>query len=293
MVNINSWDDYFEEIIKKISHNKIVQGIKTDDDGMISLSNSSLQIRKYGFVHDEKVIFPTPMLRRFGTGNFIEINNIFRKQLDKGNEVEVRLDPFISERKAENLETIEHDYFYGPNFSNNLLEKDGSLNTTIHYTNYADRDNREVIFQSNVYPIKYTIFRPSWIDRDLNQIQYYIEELMLPDKTQLNGKEIYTHYHGKKYCAQKFVHFVYDRNEKCFEHIDGAIRIFGIEEYRNFFDDFELSGCKDYNQHIPGLERYKLFKIKGKLTKIDVMDVLRDYFLYNPHVKEYFDKDSR
>ncbi|MFK4965505.1 hypothetical protein [Lactococcus garvieae] len=287
----NSWDDYFEEILKKSAHNKIIRGFQTNSDGMISLSNSNLEIRKQGFICNDKVLFPNPILRRHGTSNFVEINNIFKKQLDKGNDVEVRLDPFIVIKKSEYLEIIERDFFYGPNFSKDLLEKVKNFNTTMHYTNYDDSEDGKVRIQSMTYPIKYTIFRPSWIDKDLNQIQYYIEELLLPDKTQLNGREVSTNYYGKKYCAQKFVHFVYDRNEKCFEHIDGAIRIFKTEKYSDFFNEFQLSGCKDYNPHIPGLERYKLFKIKGKLTKTDVMEVLRDYFMYNPHIKEYFDKD--
>jgi hypothetical protein len=297
MVNINwnrvtnSFDDYFEEMLRKCSQNTIVQGIKTNTEGMINLSSKYLEIRKHGFIYNDEVIFPNPILRRHGTSNFVEINNIFKKQLDKGNLVEVRLDPFLSSSKENYLELMEHDFFYGPKFSNDLLEKSKNFKTTFHFTNYADVDNKSVLRQAITYPIKYTIFRPSWIDKSLNQIQYYIEELLLPDKTQFNGNKISTNYYGEKYCAQKFVHFVYDRNEKCFEHIDGAVRIFKTEEYEKFFNNFESSGYKDYDQHIPGIDRYKLFKIKGNLTKSDVIEVLRDYFMYNPHIEEYFDKE--
>jgi hypothetical protein len=133
MVNIdwnrvtNPWDDYFEEILKKNVHNKKIRGIQTNNDGMISLKNSSLEIRKHGFICKDKVLFPNPILRRHGTSNFVEINNIFKKQLDKGNDVEVRLDPFIVGKKSEYLEIIERDFFMDLIFLMIYLKKMKSL----------------------------------------------------------------------------------------------------------------------------------------------------------------------
>lgn len=135
------------------------------------------------------------------------------------------------------------------------------------------------------YPVKYTIFRPSWLDKKLNIIQFYIEELLLPDSQYHGfGSEPYT---GEEFVAQKFVHFAFDRNENSFAHIDGAIRIFRKNEYEELFSTVQKG--KIYNQHIPGVKRYKLFKVEGKLTLDDISLILSDYLMYNPLIKEYFE----
>ena len=60
---------------------------------------------------------------------------------------------------------------------------------------------------------------------------------------------------GERFCIEKFGHVVYDQNEDCFTHLDGAVRVFPVEEYIDHLDAVE-SG-RDVDEKIG--TRHKLF----------------------------------
>lgn len=53
----------------------------------------------------------------------------------------------------------------------------------------------------------------------------------------------------------------------------------------------DVQSGNNYNQHIDGVERYKLFKVEGKLSFDDCSLLLKSFLRNNPHVAEYFDND--
>ena len=210
----HTFDEYIEELEQKSK-------LTAKTDGMIIIDDS-YKLYKQTIIKNNKIIFPHPFLRKNGCGNFDTIIHDLNKLFTEGNKVKIRLDPFENRDISElsSIEDIlEHDFWYGPKFSNNIFDSNQEFSPTLHTTNDDD------IKQFMDYPVKYTIFRPSCLDKDKNIVQYYIEELLLPKDEEKNS--LYNvPYCSDKYVAQKFVHFTYDRNNKFFEHIDGSVRIF-------------------------------------------------------------------
>ncbi|WP_273716016.1 hypothetical protein [Leuconostoc mesenteroides] len=280
----NKWNEvskpFDEYVYELISHkNKNSFHVNENDDGMIEISDS-FELKKHAIVFNDELIFPHALLRRNGRDNFVNINSLLSRFVNNDYKVTIRLDPFKKSLKSEYQEIIEMSTWYGPDFSNSILTTAQKFTPSIKFTN-VESDEITML----TYPVKYTIFRPSWLDKKLNIIQFYIEELLLPDSQYHGfGSEPYT---GEEFVAQKFVHFAFDRNENSFAHIDGAIRIFRKNEYEELFSTVQKG--KIYNQHIPGVKRYKLFKVEGKLTLDDISLILSDYLMYNPLIKEYFE----
>lgn len=116
------------------------------------------------------------------------------------------------------------------------------------------------------YPVMHTISRQSWLDIDEQIVQYYIEELIVLKEEYRYKSEFSPPFSGEKYKVQKFIHFTFDRKNNYFEHIDGSFRVFEKEKYLKFFSNLDRTG-EVYPQHIDGIERYKLFEVKGELRK--------------------------
>lgn len=89
----------------------------------------------------------------------------------------MRLDPFKQGEKSEYQEILERDVYYGPKFSEDILTCENNFKPTLHYTEFDDPANMCKLL---TYPVKYTIFRPSWLDVEKQIVQYYIEELVVP-----------------------------------------------------------------------------------------------------------------
>lgn len=279
-----SFDDYIENIVDPNFQIETDFNLSVNDDGMIPVTNS-LDLKKHAIVLGNSLVFPHSFLRRHGHDNFADIN-VFLKQLsEKGNDVLIRLDPFKIANKNNYQELLEKEHLYGPKFSNELLKRDKNPSSSVFWSNLEEKAEVEQYLQLINYPVKYTIFRPSWLDEKNHIIQYYIEELMLPYNYE---SKKFPPYSSSKYVAQKFVHFTFDRVNDYFEHIDGAVRVFDRNGYENLYNNFENS-FSIYPQHIDGVKRYKLFKVKGKLSLKDTSNILKEYLMYNPHINEYFD----
>ncbi|WP_430605771.1 hypothetical protein [Enterococcus sp. DIV1368d] len=281
---MNSLDDYVEQIISKTHRIENEFSLSVNDDGMIRLTNDQ-DIRGHGIIVGESLIFPHAFLRRYGNSNFVDINLLLSKFVNSGKEVFVRLDPFKQGEKSEYQEIIERDIYYGPKFSEKILMCENNFKASLHYTEFDDPDNN---VQLLTYPVKYTIFRPSWLDVEKQVVQYYVEELVVPMEKYKYQSERFPPFSGNKYVAQKFAHFTFDRENNYFEHIDGSVRIFKREEYFEVFSKLESTG-KIYPQHIEGIDRYKLFKVKGELKREEISLILKEFLMYNPHIKEYFE----
>ncbi len=281
---VNSLDEYVEQIISKTHRIENEFNLTVNDDGMIRLTGDQ-EIRKHGIVLGESLIFPHAFLRRYGSSNFVDINVLLSRFVNSGKEVFVRLDPFKQGEKSEYQEILERDVYYGPKFSEDILTCENNFKPTLHYTEFENPANR---VQLLTYPVKYTIFRPSWLDVKKQIVQYYIEELVVPMEKYKYQSERLPPFSGNKYVAQKFVHLTFDRRNNYFEHIDGSVRIFKREEYFKVFSILESTG-NIYPQHIEGVNRYKLFKVKGELKREEISLVLKEFLMYNPQIKEYFE----
>lgn len=275
-----NFDEYIEQLETGNGDSRLNFDYPINKDGMYSLVNT-FEIREQALVLKNDLIFPHPLLRKKGNGNFDDILTTFKDHvINRRNSVNIRLDPFLIKSISEYNDVLEHDSWFGPQFSNDILDNEQKFSQTIHTT--ID-DGKQFMD----YPVKYTIFRPLWLDKDNNIVQYYIEELLLPKDEEKNFSLCSVPYCSDRYVAQKFIHFTYDRNNKFFEHIDGSVRIFKSEHYKKIYNDVQSGNI--YNQHIDGVERYKLFKVEGKLSFNDISILLKSFLRNNPHVIEYFD----
>jgi hypothetical protein len=89
---------------------------------------------------------------------------------------------------------------------------------------------------------------------------------------------------GTTWCIQKFAHFVYDQHFNIFSHLDGAVRVFSIEEYGNALQD--VTKGKDPGSKIGS--RHKLFLVEGSISMECIQSLLYEFFRRNPHPAEYF-----
>lgn len=89
---------------------------------------------------------------------------------------------------------------------------------------------------------------------------------------------------GKKYCIQKFAHFVYDQEQQIISHIDGAVRTFAVKDYAEALDIVTKGSEPDKRIGT----RHKLFKVEGSISIEQVQSLLYEFFMYNPHIGEYF-----
>lgn len=79
----------------------------------------------------------------------------------------------------------------------------------------------------------------------------------------------------------RYVHAIWDKGKQCFEHFDGAFRIYREESYQGRFD----STIKDNPK---SGEYMKLFRLDGMVPLPIFEDLTVRYFHMNPLVLEYF-----
>lgn len=265
-------DDYVEAF----GDSTILERFKlsVDEDGLINLNDSRIKIKRHGLQLDgTELIYLHQFLRRYMSGNFVHIPSILSSAIEKGYEVWARIDPLRSAKISDYREIFEADHWFGPEFDPTILSsKDEQESLTVHGTNW-DSDIGKL--QSLSYPIERTHFRSSMMDSNLRQ--FSVEEYF----DLASSRKQHT---GKKYHVQKFSHFVYDQSCESFEHIDGAVRVFGINEYQDLFQTV-MSGK---NPDRRNGTRYKLFKISGNITTEFIQETLHEHFRGNHHIAEYF-----
>ena len=246
-------------------------------DGLIDLSNPRITIKNHALQIDKNIcLYLHQFMRRKFGGNFAGIPPLLRTALNKGYKVCGRIDPLRVSSMEDYSEIVECDHWHGARFDAAILNsKDKGEFWTVHG---SDETKKEVQALGLAYPVSQTHFRTSMMDDNLRQ--FSIEEYV-PRETSYGVR---SSNFGKKYHIQKFAHFVYDQERKIVEHIDCAVRIFTVDEYVHIFDKV-LCG-KDPGRQIG--RRRKLFKISGEIDLDFTKSLLYEYFMYNPHIMEYF-----
>mgnify|MGYP001072805347 CR=1 FL=1 len=271
-------EDYIEQLLtNNLNFLPSNLGILVSKDGLIDISEHSNKLKLLDHAvetSDGRRIYLHQFLRRHFNSNFVDTPRILNSAIQQGLKVEVRVDPFRIGDMSRYHGIIECDAWFGPKFNQQILDsKDKIEKVTIHHFN---SDNpREKIY--NKYT---TIFRTSMLDFGKGLRQFFVEEYPpYLDWTQSPMTGV-----GKKYTIQRFAHFVYDQNNKNFEHIDCAIRIFNREEYDKLY--------KIANQgNDPGGKvgrRFKMFKISGGVDLALIERSLYAFFRGNIHLVEYF-----
>lgn len=284
-------DNYCEKLINSKNDLETRYKLNICNNGMVDILNSNSQLENHfdGFKLNNSVFFPHSFIT-YGVSH-INLSNILSPFYDRDIRIQIKIDPILMLNINDYIPRINKSYFFGEPFSSDVF-KNRNFNQTVHYEP-CDKINDN-------YPLLYTIFKPSIMDRKQNMGQYYIEEIIVPpNNNDVNFENIQEFpLFGNKYFAQKFIHFTYDIDNGFFEHIDGSVRIFKINEYLDLFNKIKKDRGRTYsNPHIDGVERYKLFKITSnvnssnnndKLNHTDIKLII-DYFLsQNNHINEYF-----
>ena len=268
-----------DEHVESLADTSLVSELelKTDGERLVSLTNPRLELKRRAIIVDgSTAIFPHEFMRRYYTSNFVDLPAMLAKAQEIGLDVSIRVDPKRMTEAANYTKEglFEADHWYGEKFSKELLQNTRASEVTRH---------KSYGIVNMVYDARYTVFRTKMMDAGLRE--FSIEEycpLELPDGTQSPAW-------GDKYYIQKFGHLVYDQKSGGFEHVDGAIRVFIVDEYDEHYATVQ-SG-KPLDDHLG--KRHKMFLVRRKPGEpgfdINVAkDLLTEWFRYNPHIQEYF-----
>ncbi len=251
--------------------------LEVDATGLVDLANPRIVIRNHALQVDEDTrLYLHQFMRRYFGANFVGIPPLLRTALDKDYEVRGRLDPLRTSSMKGYTEIVELDHWHGAHFDVAVLNsKDKKELWTVHG---SDETKGEVKALGMSYPVAQTHFRTSMMDDNLRQ--FSIEEYV----PRVASYGVKSPNFGKKHHIQKYAHFVYDQTRGTIEHLDCAVRVFGVDDYLSVFSKVQQG--KDPGRQLG--KRYKLFKIRGELDLEFVQTVLYEFFRYNPHIMEYF-----
>lgn len=272
-------DEYVESMNDVKLLNKL--GLSYDKEFLVELQ-PGMELRRWALILDgEKMVYPHQFLRRGYDANFVGTPALLSRYRDKGVSVKLRIDPFRLSIPRYYREYMEADYWHGKHFSTELLmSKEGSTWTKHATDNFLPTEEKPL---NPKHPIRFTIFRSKMMDANLRE--FMIEEYVplvnpLECKIKLPG-------FGKRHTIQKFGHLVYDQQKQAFVHFDTAVRAFSKQDYETAFKIIE-SG-KNPGDKLG--DRHKLYLIEGEFQLDLVEPLMYDFFMYNPHIEEYFFTD--
>lgn len=268
-----------DEYVDNLDNFKIVRryGLSVDNAGLVDLSNPRITIKNHALQIDENtLLYLHQFMRRYFGANFVGIPPLLRIALKNDYRVYARLDPLRSSDMQSYTDRIELDRWHGAPFDIDILSSDNKKELwNVHGSDETRKETQALCLS---YPVLQTHFRTSMMDERLRQ--FSIEEYT----PQMSSYGTKSPNFGKKYYIQKYAHFVYDQNRQSIEHVDCAVRVFGINEYLDILSLVQQG--RDPSRRIGS--RYKLFKICGEIDLDFVQKVLYEFFRYNPHLMEYF-----
>ena len=248
-------------------------GVVPADNMLVDLSDTHFELKRDGIIFDKStLVYPHQFLRRYYSASFVGMPSLLMKAKKSGAKVSVRLDPLrVAEAQYYRDGPVEADYWHGPPFSEKILmDKRRSSRTQHRSTGVTDF----------TYDAAFTIFRTKMMDAAKGLREFMIEEYC-PLTLRHGDKSAGV---GEQKCIQKFAHFVYDQDKQCFTHLDGAVRVFTVEEYASYFDT--VSAGDNVDEKIG--KRHKLFLVEGELDSMTSQELLTEWFRYNSHIEEYF-----
>lgn len=273
-----------DEYVESMNDVKLLNelGLSYDKEFLVKLQ-PNMELRRWALVLDgEKMVYPHQFLRRGYGANFVGTPALLSRYLNKGVSVKLRIDPFRLSIPRYYREYIEADYWHGKHFSTELLMSKEGPTWTKHATDdFLPTEEKPL---NPMHPIRFTIFRSKMMDANLRE--FMIEEYVplinpLHADVKLPGFD-------SRHTIQKFGHLVYDQEKQAFVHFDVAVRSFDGSEYEKIFNTVEAG--KDPGDKLG--DRHKLYLIEGEFQLDLVQPLMYDFFMYNPHIEEYFSNSN-
>ncbi|WP_456488975.1 hypothetical protein [Caminibacter pacificus] len=206
----------------------------------------------------------TLLAHRFFRRNMSDLNNlndIFLKKLCKLKDnpnlnIKIAIDPHTIGLKDTYLEPIELEYWWGPKFSDSLLEIEEGVSV-------YKASEEERFF----YGIDETQF---WWHKQNGIQSLECEEL----------RDIPSYGISNEKYACRYVHSMIDEKTGLANHLDGAVRIYGEEEYLKRLEH-DISKAGKNTKYI------KLWRIDGEISLSLWKELINDFYRDNHQVGEY------
>lgn len=264
-----------DDHVANLSNRELVDelGLETDRYNLTNLSDPRIIIGRHSITLDgDTTIFPHQFMRRYYSANFVGMPSMlaYAKSLELN--ISARIDP-IRKTEAKNFTLeglMEADFWGGQPFNEKILND--------KHTRGKARHGSSGYFDYYYHPT-FTIFRTKMMDSGTTEREFSIEEyctLEAPNGEPAPGW-------GTEFYIQKFGHLVFDQTKQCFNHVDGAVRVFKADDYWAYYNQALSS---DVPEQIG--ERHKMFLINGEFGIEFAQKILTEWFRYNPHITEYF-----
>lgn len=256
-------------------HKKL--GLNRDRYNLIQVDNRFV-LRKQGIVYTNKhLIFYHPFLRRYFTSNFTGITS-YINELSQLKDITLKLaiDPFRINKKEYLIDIIELDHWWGPKFDEQKLNGKKFIGKIV----YGRVDNNNNL----IWPVDRIEVNITEKEKDKKSIA--IEEINPPiDFLDAEKYKIGKHSleYSKKYRLNKFAHFIWDKKNKYFSHLDVSVIVHDLQRFKERFE------CNfPSKEKINKVDKIKLIEIDGPITLDVVQRLIGDFFRYNELIFEFF-----
>jgi len=226
--------------------------VEIDSNNLVDVKNFDFYNNGYqynGFVYS----LTPPVVSQINSNYWISrtIINLAKKS---GLHFKIRLDPFIEKRKSKYMLMFQKMFIYGQPLNWDRLKR---LRNEEHGRWLDGRENSEI-------GVTEYVWRP-----EENEIHFTCEEL-----PKINCLD---------YRGSRFLHAIFDKATGNLKHLDGALRIYSQEEYKERIK-FHV---KDPRVRKIG-KRVKIFLINDTVSKDIFVELAMQFFVWNEDVRKYF-----
>lgn len=260
--------------------------IKQDKEGLINvniLENEFIKKKFSGYYYGDNYIVMADYYFRRGyskTANFApSFLDVFWKYKNKNNDTSLSIDSNRVRINLDNRMYMEFDTWYGAKFLKNINEiSDGvvKLRTPLHLSKFEV----DFFFGGN-YSLD--VFWYSKKEKDRNDTK----KIKIFQSEEFKTEDHFIFVDSIKYFPVRYIHAEFDIAENVFRHFDGALHFYKEDEYFARRDsDFNFNQKNDFK--LKTLSK-KLFKINGKISIDDWIELTSHFMAQNPLIFEYFE----
>tara|TARA_B100001115_G_scaffold178651_1_gene168368 strand:- start:1812 stop:3911 length:2100 start_codon:yes stop_codon:yes gene_type:complete len=278
---IEELDETFDESIGKFFYNnlvlynqsdvlfkfypKLAQQVENDKDNLIDIEVllADFEYLGYGIFKDRssnKTVLAHPYFRKslshYNNFHSMFLDELVRLSEEEGLKAKIKLDPDFIGFSPSFLQSFEFEYWWGPKYDDNISSIQPGL--TVHKSDEFER-------------LYYNIDRTEFFWKANNELhEFELEEVKDEPAPTLNDTY-----------ACRYIHSIYNKDKKEFQHFDGAIRAYSTDLMIERLDSkmTEFGRRSNYT---------KLFRVDGKLSLDRWKSLVTNYLQGNPQIYEYF-----
>lgn len=263
----------FKEVIEQSFEGSEVYKIypeladKLDKDGLVYL-DANLKPHDMGIEYKDHILLYHHLFRSSYTSslNFGFLGRFIRKYYEQskdGNTFRIALDYNKLILKQYYSQTVEFDTWFGPRFDINKLEDPNYVGLTV-----VSR-NEEL---------------PSIANNDLDRTEFYwsFRDGIKTFETEEISRQSYIF---NDFYFNRYIHSERDISSKVFRHLDGAIKVYG-------HDNFSQRIASKMPTELKSHRKVKLWRIDGDIDLDSWLDLISFFFKGNEMVVEYFDPEQ-